>query len=164
LPDSPAIDKGDDTTCAVEPINNLDQRGKPRTGKSAGAHCDIGAFELQQTSDLVKLINFTATPNKKNILFSWKTGSERHSAGFYLWQAEPLAGNCEYFTREIQLTGKMIPSQGSENSGFHYEYSYDGPVDIASSCYGLEEREISGKRNFYIIGTGLDNWKTFSIE
>jgi hypothetical protein len=47
LPGSPAIDAGDDTTCAATgsgTVNNLDQRGVART---QGAHCDIGAFESQ---------------------------------------------------------------------------------------------------------------------
>ncbi|MGA2489245.1 MAG: choice-of-anchor Q domain-containing protein, partial [Anaerolineales bacterium] len=42
LSGSPAIDAGDDATCAAAPVNNLDQRGLPR---SVGAHCDIGAYE-----------------------------------------------------------------------------------------------------------------------
>jgi hypothetical protein len=44
LPGSPAIDAGDDTTCAAAPVNSADQRGIART---QGAHCDIGAFESQ---------------------------------------------------------------------------------------------------------------------
>jgi hypothetical protein len=46
--DSPAIDKGDNTTCANAAVNNLDQRGflRPIDGDAVpGAVCDIGAFE-----------------------------------------------------------------------------------------------------------------------
>ena len=46
LPGSPAINAGDDATCAAAPVNNLDQRGVARPG---GLHCDIGAYELAQT-------------------------------------------------------------------------------------------------------------------
>jgi hypothetical protein len=42
LPGSPAIDAGDDTTCAQ--AGSTDQRGIARP---QGAHCDIGAFESQ---------------------------------------------------------------------------------------------------------------------
>jgi CSLREA domain-containing protein len=42
LPGSPAIDAGNDATCAASPVNNLDQRGIARP---QGAHCDIGTFE-----------------------------------------------------------------------------------------------------------------------
>jgi hypothetical protein len=44
LAGSPAIDAGDDTVCAASPVNGVDQRGEAR---SAGSHCDIGAFEYQ---------------------------------------------------------------------------------------------------------------------
>ena len=42
LPGSPAIDAGDDATCAGA-AGGVDQRGVART--DGGAHCDIGAFE-----------------------------------------------------------------------------------------------------------------------
>jgi N-acetylneuraminic acid mutarotase len=47
LPGSPAIDAGDDTTCATTgpgAVNGVDQRGITRP---QGNHCDIGAFESQ---------------------------------------------------------------------------------------------------------------------
>lgn len=43
LPGSPAIDTADDNICAAAPVNNLDQRGEPR---SIDGKCDIGAFEF----------------------------------------------------------------------------------------------------------------------
>jgi hypothetical protein len=43
LPNSPAIDAGAPATCAATPINNLDQRGQPRSD----LQCDLGAFELE---------------------------------------------------------------------------------------------------------------------
>ena len=42
LAGSPAIDAGDDTTCAAAPVSGVDQRGVTRP---QGAHCDIGAYE-----------------------------------------------------------------------------------------------------------------------
>ena len=42
-PGSAAIDAGDDAICAAAPVNNLDQRGFTRP---VGAHCDIGAVEV----------------------------------------------------------------------------------------------------------------------
>jgi hypothetical protein len=42
LPGSPALDAGDDATCASLPVSSLDQRGVVRP---QGAHCDIGAYE-----------------------------------------------------------------------------------------------------------------------
>jgi hypothetical protein len=45
-PDSPAVDAGDDTTCAAAPVNDLDQRG---LGRMQDPQCDIGAFEFIDT-------------------------------------------------------------------------------------------------------------------
>jgi predicted outer membrane repeat protein len=43
LAGSPAIDAGDNATCAAPPVNNLDQRGETRP---VGSACDIGAYEF----------------------------------------------------------------------------------------------------------------------
>ena len=41
---SPAVDAGNDATCAAAPVSGVDQRGVSRT-VGAGPHCDIGAYE-----------------------------------------------------------------------------------------------------------------------
>jgi CSLREA domain-containing protein len=52
-----ALDAGDNTVCAAEPVNNLDQRGhsRPFDGDGDGtATCDMGAFEHgQPTTTLI---------------------------------------------------------------------------------------------------------------
>ena len=47
LAGSPAIDHGDPAVCAAAPVNNVDQRGLPRSTASDPI-CDIGAFEVQR--------------------------------------------------------------------------------------------------------------------
>lgn len=49
LPGSVAIDAGNDSICAADPVKGVDQRGEPRFGSSAGNHCDIGAYEYQRS-------------------------------------------------------------------------------------------------------------------
>ena len=46
LTGSPAINAGDNTTCAAAPVNNLDQRSVSRP---QGGQCDIGAYEYVAT-------------------------------------------------------------------------------------------------------------------
>ncbi len=60
LADSPAINAGDNASCAAAPINNLDQRGQARP---FGATCDLGAYERAGIISLIRLFfPFTATP------------------------------------------------------------------------------------------------------
>ena len=54
LENSPAVDAGDSTICAIAPINNLDQRGQPRPGVGTSG-CDIGAYEFQAPPVMVYL-------------------------------------------------------------------------------------------------------------
>jgi hypothetical protein len=45
--ESPAIDTGDDSSCAAWPVNNQSQNGLTRP---QGAHCDIGSYEAVDTT------------------------------------------------------------------------------------------------------------------
>jgi hypothetical protein len=53
LEGSPAIDAGDDATCAAAPVSGKDQRGVTRP---QGAHCDIGAYEKIQVTIYLPMI------------------------------------------------------------------------------------------------------------
>lgn len=58
LPGSPAIDAGDDVTCADAPVDGLDQRGVARP---QGPHCDIGAYEALVDPAAIPVVDtFTA--------------------------------------------------------------------------------------------------------
>jgi predicted outer membrane repeat protein len=46
---SPARDAGDNTICAAEPVNGIDQRGRSRP-LPIGGQCDLGAYEFDPTS------------------------------------------------------------------------------------------------------------------
>jgi LPXTG-site transpeptidase (sortase) family protein len=66
LSGSPAIDAGDDTTCAASPVNNQDQRGVTRP---QGTHCDIGAYEY---GPVIPVVN-ASTPAANATLTSLTT-------------------------------------------------------------------------------------------
>ncbi len=59
LTGSPAIDTGDDTTCAATLVSNLDQRGISRP---LGVHCDIGAYEFSDEAPPTPTFTPTNTP------------------------------------------------------------------------------------------------------
>ncbi len=58
---SRAIDAGDPAKCAIDALQNVDQRGYARV---SGPRCDIGAYELDQTSFFV-----IPAPGGKTIIF-----------------------------------------------------------------------------------------------
>ncbi len=57
LSGSPAINAGNNATCAASPVNNKDQRGFPRP---VGSNCDIGAFEVTSAPTVSKAFSPTS--------------------------------------------------------------------------------------------------------
>jgi hypothetical protein len=57
---SPAINRGDDSVCAVWPVNNQSQNGVTRP---QGAHCDIGSYEFSDTTPPTVQSITSADPN-----------------------------------------------------------------------------------------------------
>jgi len=98
--DSAAIDVADDTVCADEPVNNLDQRGemRPADGDSDDiANCDIGAFERQVAT----------TPIDYDITGSWYNP----------------ATNGQGFSIEVVPAGDVL-------AAYWFTYSVDGSAQM----------------------------------
>jgi hypothetical protein len=66
LAGSPAIDAGNDSVCTNSPVSGLDQRGATR---SQGAHCDIGAFELEAYTLSIISANGTVAKNLDQVTY-----------------------------------------------------------------------------------------------
>ena len=73
LANSPATNAGDDATCAACPVSNLDQRGIARPD---GDHCDIGAFEYEDTAPSFTAFTATSPTNNLNIPITAFTASD----------------------------------------------------------------------------------------
>jgi hypothetical protein len=67
LPDSPAIDSGDDAVCVAMPVSNTSQNGVTRP---QGAHCDIGAYEYLDTilPTVISSVRVSASPTNLAIV------------------------------------------------------------------------------------------------
>ena len=74
LANSPAIDAGDDATCAAAPVSNLDQRGIARPN---GDHCDIGAYEHEDTgAPTVTTFTVPSSANSLNVPITTLTAAD----------------------------------------------------------------------------------------
>jgi hypothetical protein len=136
-------------------------RGKTKEGNTFHRESSVILMPQPDEKLLIELSNFTVTETSDGTLLKWITAAEDDTAGFHLWQAQPLTGNCEdlEFTSVVRLTDKLLYAEGNFLSGAHYDYNVpDGKVEY---CYGLEEVYFEGKdrrSTFYIIGPNLDEW------
>ena len=142
LTGSPAIDAGLDAVCAADPVNNRDQRGATRP---KGTHCDIGAFEYIDPTQ-VSLRSFTGRVEKKpaagdgtSILLSWETTNETDNLGFNLYRATSPDG------ARVKLNAGMIPTLVPPGSPYGAVYHYtDTGLLHGTTCYWLEAVDIHG--------------------
>ena len=91
LPGSPAINAGDNATCAAPPVSGKDQRGKLRND----AKCDIGAFELNNLPPVADAGGSYSVPEGDSITLNG-TGSVDPDPGDTLTYAWDLDGDGIY--------------------------------------------------------------------
>ena len=92
LSSSPAIDAGDNATCAAAPVSGKDQRGKSRND----AQCDIGAFELEQNRPPMAEANGPYNVPEGGSVTLDGTGSSDPDSGDTLTYAWNLDGDSIY--------------------------------------------------------------------
>lgn len=81
LAGSAAIDAGDDAVCAAAPVSGKDQRGVTRP---QGAHCDIGAYEVDATAPIVNSFTAAAFSASQDIAITAFTASDNLNVTGYL--------------------------------------------------------------------------------
>lgn len=90
LDGSPAIDTGNNTVCAADPVNGKDQRGVTRP---QGTVCDIGAYEYYVDTDF---------PSVSSITLADENPTVAASVNFTVTFSEPVANNVD--TGDFTLT------------------------------------------------------------
>jgi hypothetical protein len=133
--------------------------GSVLTAQYLGSVYDnYGEFKIDIACDpdnSVELTRFEAKSVGNNVLVQWETDTEIDNVGFYLWRAEPVAGQtCEETALADYENPKNLtfePSKaigGNSNVGNSYTY-----VDIhvykgITYCYALEDIEVDGDTQF----------------
>lgn len=125
LTGSPAIDAGDNTVCAAQPINNLDQRGATRP---KGPNCDIGAYEISQPLGLLndtgqtRCFDGTAMAACSSLNSGDGSANPGQDGRF---GRDPAAGN-------PGLSGLSKPAGSGGNGGFAFT-----PLDASGNAISL---------------------------
>jgi len=146
--DSPALDQGDDTECP-----ETDQRGqsRPQDGNNDGqAHCDIGAFERESESTLIKLTSVDAQYQASKVIITWQTGWEIDTAGFWVWRARAPQKRCDDFQalEDIKVISPLIPS--TFETGGTYTFA-DSNITPGIYCYAIEDYDLEeNKRSLHL--------------
>ncbi len=109
---SPAIDAGDNTICAAAPVNNLDQRGvtRPFDGDGGGAVCDIGAYEVSDTTP----------PTVTSIVRASTSPTSASSVNFTVTFSENVTGVAvaDFSLTTTGVSGASVTSVSGSNSTY----------------------------------------------
>ncbi len=119
LPDSPAIDAGDESVCARPPVNSRDQRGFARPGQDA-TNCSIGAYEYNA------IVANTPTPTPSGTATLTLTPTETPTA-------TPTPGPCGFVcmgydqTCTVAVGGVLMPGWCYVQTAHGCECGPEGP-------------------------------------
>jgi len=157
---SPAIDAGDDTTCAASPVNNLDQRGVTRP---AGAHCDIGAFEGAKdiTAPTVTAFTVTTPSSSLDIPITAFTASDNVAVTGYLItesSSQPASGASGWSASAP--TTYTVASAGSHTL---YPWAKDAAGNVSAVFGSPVQVKVIAKLSFTSTGS-QDGWILESSE
>lgn len=84
------------------------------------------------------------------IVVEWVTETELQTAGFNIYRS---TSSTEPF---VPINEQMIPSQGSERSGSHYQYRDKNVQPGQIYFYKLEEVELDNSSQMFDVGSNSD--------
>jgi LPXTG-site transpeptidase (sortase) family protein len=133
LPGSFAIDNGDDSTCALSLVNNLDQRGVARPQGSA---CDAGAFEshgfnLAYSSGSGQSAQFgSAFTNPLLVTVTAKNAAEPIDGGKITFTGPSSGAGISSITNQATISGGSASLSPTANN------MVGGPYSVIASASG----------------------------
>jgi hypothetical protein len=102
----------------------------------------------------VSLDTFTANAANGKITINWTTGTETNNAGFTLWRATPIDGQCSTDPsnyKDIRQVQPLVYSKSQDGVlGANYSEEDQNVEPNVTYCYGLEDVDYDGKRTFHI--------------
>ena len=111
LPGSPAIDNGDDVTCAAAPVLNQDQRGRLRPVDGNGdsiAHCDIGAVEFTPQISMEKLPSAQMILSGHDAVFTITVRNTGDISLTNVFVVDQLTPDCDNALGSMQVDAQII--------------------------------------------------------
>jgi hypothetical protein len=113
-----------------------------------------GNITLNPPSLSVTLDKFTANAANGKIIINWTTGTETNNAGFILWRATPIDGQCTtnpYNYKNVKQVQPLVYSKAKDGVlGASYSEEDNNVEPKVTYCYGLEDIDYDGKRTFHI--------------
>ena len=138
LANSPAIDAGDDTTCAAFPVSNLDQRGIARPN---GGHCDIGAYEYVDTTPPTVAFSVPASPTVLNIPITFTASDDAILTGYLITESAtpPTLGNAGWTASAptiypVASMGSYTLYPWAKDAAGHVSAVYGSGVSVNITC------------------------------
>ncbi len=102
----------------------------------------------------VTLDKFTANAADGKITINWTTGTETNNAGFILWRATPINGQCSTNPsnyKDVRQVKPLVYSKAKDGVlGASYSEEDNNVESGITYCYGLEDIDYDGKRIFHI--------------
>ncbi len=113
-----------------------------------------GKITLNPPPLSVSLDTFTANAADGKITINWTTGTETDNAGFTLWRATPIDGQCStdpYNYKDVKQVQPLVYSKSQDGVlGASYSEQDQNVEPGVTYCYGLEDIEYNGKRTFHV--------------